>query len=123
MAYPQSLFNDMQESHWAYGAVKAISKKKALSVRLCQTAGSLLPDRTVTRAANRKHEMIVTAFSLENADANSYFYAAFDDDWFYPYISAAFEKGINKNGNDAGLLGVKADITRQDAAVICAGVP
>lgn len=116
VATPQSLFNDMQESHWAYGAVKALKEKGVISG---YADGSFAPDRTVTREEFVK--MIVTAFSLENADANSYFYDVFDDDWFYPYISAAFEKGII-NGNDKGLFGVKADITRQDAAVICARV-
>ncbi len=113
---PQSLFNDMQESHWAYGAVKALKEKGVISG---YADGSFAPDRTVTREEFVK--MIVTAFSLENADAKSHFYDVFDDDWFYPYISAAFEKGII-NGNDKGLFGVKADITRQDAAAICARV-
>ena len=116
VATPQSLFNDMQESHWAYGAVKALKEKGVISG---YADGSFAPDRTVTREEFVK--MILTAFSLENADANSHFYDVFDDDWFYPYISAAFEKGII-NGNDKGLFGVKADITRQDAAVICARV-
>ena len=56
----------MQESHWAYGAVKALKEKGVISG---YADGSFAPDRTVTREEFVK--MIVTAFSLENADANS----------------------------------------------------
>ena len=58
---------------------------------------------------------------LESETASSYFHDVFDSDWFYPYISVAFEKGIVK-GDNLGLFGVNAGITREDATVIASRV-
>ena len=38
-------------------------------------------------------------------------------DWFYKYVSSAFESGIIK-GNDNGAFGTGENITREDAAVM-----
>lgn len=110
------LFTDMNESHWAYEAVKALKDKGVLSG---YADGSFAPDKTVTREEFVK--MIVIAFEIDTDGADSHFYDVFEDDWFYPYVSAAYRKGI-VTGNDKGLFLVGADITRQDAAVIAARV-
>ncbi len=113
---PAVFFSDMNENHWAYEAVKALKEKGVLSG---YADGSFAPDKTVSREEFVK--MIVTAFGIDTDGAASHFYDVFDDDWFYPYVSAAYCKGI-VTGNDKGLFSVGADITRQDAAVIAARV-
>lgn len=109
-----SIFTDVSANHWAYSAISALKSEGIVSG---YGDGSFNPDQTVTREEFVK--MIVAAFKLENENAKSHFHDVFDSDWFYPYVSAAYEKGIVL-GDNLGLFGVHADITRQDATVIAA---
>ncbi len=111
---PKALFTDMNESHWAYPAVSAMKNEGIING---YQDGSFSPDSVVTREEFVK--MIIVAFDLEDDLAGSHFHDVFDSDWFYPYVSAAFEKGIVM-GDHLGLFGVHAGITRQDATVIAA---
>ncbi|GHV45414.1 hypothetical protein FACS189492_2730 [Clostridia bacterium] len=111
-----SAFSDVVSGYWAYDDISALKAKGVLSG---YGDGMFRPDDTVTREEYVK--MIIVLFGLEDKSASSYFYDVFDSDWFYPYVSAAFEKGIVK-GSDKGMFGVNAEITRQDAAVIASRV-
>lgn len=108
------IFNDMDSSHWAYDAVSALHSEGIING---YGDGTFLPDRTVTREEFVK--MVVVAFDMENDEANSSFIDVFGSDWFYPYVSAAYEKGIVK-GDHLGLFGIETEITRQDASVMAA---
>lgn len=109
-------FSDVSKAHWAYDAIEKMHSEGIISG---YGDGTFLPNRTVKREEFVK--MIIAAFNLENQSASSHFHDVFDSDWFYPYVSAAFEKGIVK-GDNLGLFGVNAGITREDAVVIAARV-
>ena len=111
-----ALFSDIADSHWAYDAIASL---KGSGVIAGYGDGSFKPDNTITREEYVK--MIIVAFDLEDEKASSHFHDVFDSDWFYPYVSAAFEKGIVL-GDNLGIFGVHSNITRQDAAVIAARV-
>ncbi|MBQ2614109.1 MAG: S-layer homology domain-containing protein [Clostridia bacterium] len=111
-----SKFKDVPKTHWAYSAVEEMQREGIISG---YGDGTFLPDQTVKREEFVK--MIVAAFGFESKTASSYFHDVFDSDWFYPYISAAFEKGIVK-GDQLGLFGVNTGITREDATVIASRV-
>jgi len=110
----KAVFTDMGTEHWAFEAVSAM---KAEGIINGYGDGSFQPDQTVTREEFVK--MIIAAFDLEDETASSHFHDVFDSDWFYPYVSAAFQKEIVL-GDHLGLFGVHAGITRQDATVIAA---
>ena len=109
-------FSDVPKTHWAYDAIVKMQSEGIISGYGNGTFG---PEQTVKREEFVK--MIVMAFGLESETASSYFHDVFDSDWFYPYISVAFEKGIVK-GDNLGLFGVNAGITREDATVIASRV-
>jgi len=105
-------FTDVPMTHWAYDAICEMQERGVVSG---VGNGMFLPDKAVTREEFVK--MIITAFKLEDENAKSHFHDVFESDWFYPYLSAAFEKGI-VTGDDLGIFGVHSGITRQDAALI-----
>ena len=107
-------FSDINSSHWAYEAVSTLSDEGIING---YGDGTFLPEKTVTREEFVK--MLVAAFDMEDADANSTFIDVFTSDWFYSYVSAAYEKGIVK-GDHLGLFGIGEEITRQDASVMAA---
>lgn len=109
-------FADVPQSHWAYRAISEMQKSGIISG---DGTGSFYPAQTVKREEFVK--MIIAAFDLEDETASSHFHDVFDSDWFYPYVSAAFEKGI-VTGDTLGLFGVNTAITRQDATVIASRV-
>ena len=78
--------------------------------------GKFNPSDNVTREQFVK--MIVTAFNFK-ASGNSEisFSDVKSDDWYYDYISTAYENGII-NGVSSELFGVGRYITREDAATI-----
>lgn len=105
-------FSDVSEEHWAYEQIISLKDSGIING---YDDGTFRPDASVTREEFVK--MIVAALGLDTENASSHFYDVFDSDWFYPYLSAAFENGII-TGDNNGLFGVKANITRQDAVVI-----
>ena len=105
-------FSDVSEGHWAYAQIMSLKNSGIING---YDDGTFRPDASVTREEFVK--MIVAALGLDTENASSHFYDVFDSDWFYPYLSAAFENGI-VTGDNNGLFGVKANITRQDAVVI-----
>ena len=116
VAQSSGSFADVPQSHWAYTAITKMQQDGVISG---DGTGNFYPAQTVKREEFVK--MIIAAFNLEDETASSHFHDVFDSDWFYPYVSAAFEKGI-VIGDTLGLFGVNAAITREDATLIASRV-
>ena len=106
-------FSDVAASDWAKTYIEYLAAKNIISGF---EDGTFRPNDLVTREQFVK--MIVTAFNLktsENAGMN------FSDvnlgDWYYEYISAAYENDVI-NGVSSDLFGVGRYISREDAATI-----
>ena len=106
-------FTDIADCAWAHEYIKALYDKDIITG---VDAHSFEPNRAVTRAEFVK--MLVVAFNI-SADNRMVF--AFDDVtrdmWSYPYIEAAWCRGI-VNGKTKKYFGAMETITRQDAAVM-----
>ena len=103
-----AVFTDVPSGHWAKDAIEILYKKKILS----GYDGTFRPDDTLTRAEMAK--IIAEAGNL--SEGVSSFSDVSSDDWYYPYVSAAFGANLI-NGYD-GKFNPHENITRQDAAVI-----
>ena len=107
---------DVVRGNWAYNAINQMQSEGVVAG---DGSGNFFPQKTVKREEFVK--MIVEAFKLESETASSHFHDVFDSDWFYPYVSIAFEKGIVM-GDPLGLFGVNNGITREDTMVIASRV-
>ncbi|MBQ8587782.1 MAG: S-layer homology domain-containing protein [Clostridia bacterium] len=105
-------FPDMASAAWANEAVAALKAKGIISG---DNNGKFNPNDYVTRAEFAKMMVIVTG--AEIADTNVAFVDVGKDDWYYPYVKAAAQKGLVK-GDSAGNFNPNERITREDMAVI-----
>ena len=62
-------------------------------------------------------KLIISCLNLNTDGSNSDFEDVDKNEWYYPYISSANEKGII-NGISDSIFGIGNEITRQDMAVI-----
>lgn len=109
-------FIDCGAEHWANGYVNALREKNIISG---YPDGSFCPENKVTREEFVK--MIISAAGLYNKDAVCDFTDVGEDEWFYPYIASAMQASL-VNGMGDNIFGTGRSITREDAAVIAAGV-
>ena len=109
----ENQFQDMEGFAWAQEAVSALAEAGIIAG---VSGAEFAPGREIKREEFIK--MAVCAFGMENANADSPFEDVKQTDWFYPYVSAAYEKGITYGQGTR--FGTGGSITRQDMAVfIC----
>ena len=105
-------FSDVPVHHWAYEEITQFSKGKIINGFADKT---FRPDAFITREQFTK--IIMEAFGIKDAEAKSTFDDVNEKDWYYRYVSSAYDMGIVK-GIGENRFGVGENITRQDAAVI-----
>lgn len=108
----EEYFTDLDEVQWVKAAASEMLEKGVLSkdeTRLFR------PTDNVTRAEFLK--MLVTAFNITEDSAQCWFHDVTKDDWYYPYVAAAYGRGIVL-GDSANNFGADRFITRQDAAAM-----
>lgn len=105
-------FNDIANYAWAEEAINTLSENNVIDG---------ISDNQFAPSANVKREefvkMIVSAFTLANADAACDFDDVNDNAWYYMYIASAVNKGV-VSGRDNNMFGTGENITREDMAVI-----
>ncbi|MHA6481497.1 S-layer homology domain-containing protein [Paenibacillus sp. strain BS8-2] len=99
---------------WAGRAIEVIASKGVIHG---VTEGHFDPASKVTRAQFAK--MLVRALDLNNQAAKEKFVDVKDDEWFAPYIAAAYENGLI-NGRSATIFDPYAEISRAEMATMVA---
>ena len=105
-------FRDMVQTAWAKDAVEKLYKRGIVNGK---SADCFAPNDFVTREEFAK--LIVTVFGIEKINGNGGFNDVSADEWYAPYVSAAYEKGLITGKGD-GSFGVGEAISRQDVCVI-----
>lgn len=106
------LYNDISESHWAYNAVRDLTKKKIISG---DDNGNFLPENEIKREEFTK--LIVALAGFDTSASNDAFTDVDSNSWYAPFVNTAFKEGIIKGMAD-GSFGVGMPITREDMCVI-----
>lgn len=106
------VFDDLDSVEWAKEAICALAEKGVVRGKEYKT---FYPNDLITREEFVK--IIIGAFGIDTTGAESDFEDASKDDWFYPYVSAAYNAKLI-NGVSDKLFGTGQNITRQDLAVI-----
>ena len=110
-AYSAASFADVSENHWAHSYITELAASGIIS-----KADNYRPSDKVTREEFVK--LIIAATGGINSDAQSQGFTDTDNTaWYYPYITAAHDRGI-VTGNVDGSFGIGTTITRQDAAAM-----
>ena len=104
-------FTDIESVPWALDAISECYKHGVISGR---TDEIFAPQDYVTRAEFIK--MITTALN-KNVNSEITFSDVTINDWFYPYVKAAYALGLI-HGNDNNCFMPNENITRQDMALI-----
>lgn len=105
-------FRDMVQTAWAKDAVEKLYKMGIVNGK---STDCFAPNDFVTREEFAK--LIVTVFGIEKINGNGGFNDVSADEWYAPYVSAAYEKGLITGKGD-GSFGVGEAISRQDVCVI-----
>lgn len=105
-------FTDLAGFEWANDAISYLSKENIVSGK---ADGIFDPDSPTTRAEFIK--MVTLAFGIGEAEYNGTFKDVSADDWFAPYVAAAYKAGI-ATGTEDGKFLPDEKITRQDMAVL-----
>lgn len=108
-----AIFTDIDGVQWAKEAIEHLC---ALGVINGKGAGKFHPDDAVTREEFVK--MLVVAANIPMTDKKVRFSDVSEDDWFYPYVTAAVQSKLVV-GMDSSRFGTGENISRQDIAVIC----
>lgn len=108
----RAVFSDLNEAKWATEAIEELYKRKIVSGT---GQGLFEPQRAVTREEFVK--MLVAATGLYTSGAECGFADTDKGEWYYPYISSAYEKGIVK-GYEDNTFGIGESISREEAAVM-----
>lgn len=104
-------FSDLNESAWA---AEEITKLYELDI-ISGDGGRFYPNRQISRAEFTK--LLVLASGIETDSQTAEFTDCSKDDWFYPYIAAAYQAGL-VTGREDGSFGARDGISRQDMAVM-----
>ncbi len=110
----KSIFGDMQESHWAYPAVKDLVENNVVNGYPDNT---FRPDNPVTRAEFAK--ILVKGLGLDGqlAKTTARFRDLPSDHWANPVVAAAVERGLI-NGMSADTFAPAANITGAQVAAM-----
>ncbi len=106
------IFNDITSSHWAYNEVMNLYNKGIISGK---GENKFCPDDSLTRAELVK--MICLAQNVQAEYTDLGFEDVKEDDWFAPYVAAAYSKGWI-NGKDEKTFAPNEKVTRQDICTI-----
>lgn len=106
------MFTDLDTVPWAKEAINALAKEKIVSG---VSEYSFEPDRLVTREEFVK--LLTLACGIKTSGAKSSFDDVLETDWFYPYVSAAYESEI-VSGVTQNFFGTGSYISREDMAVM-----
>lgn len=107
-----NVFTDLDKAEWARDYIVSLYKSGVVSGK---EQGKFYPQDTVKREEFIKM-LVIRCGKLREGAACS-FSDVSSSDWFYKYVSSAFENGIIK-GSDNGAFGTGENITREDAAVM-----
>lgn len=91
-------FTDMK-SHWSNSYVRSMAAKHVING---DGTGKFLPEDAVTRAEFVK--MLVSVKNMPLTGAPSFFKDVHTDDWFKPYVDAAYANGLIYGGTVANFL-------------------
>ncbi|MBQ4110229.1 MAG: S-layer homology domain-containing protein [Clostridia bacterium] len=105
-------FNDIENVSWAKEAILALADRNIVSYNAEQ---KFLPDNMITREEFVK--LLVTLFGLESNGSEIPFTDVNTSDWFYPYISAAYQNGLCRGVTETE-FGAGQPVKRQDIAVL-----
>lgn len=110
---PVEIFSDMSNVEWAKEAVTYLAQRGVVTGK---TKENFCPNDYVLR--EEFVALLSRAYNIELVGTKK---LPFDDveqnQWYYPYVAASFEKGII-NGYGDNSFGIGDNITRQDIAVI-----
>ncbi len=110
---PTDIYTDIANYSWAREAIIGLSEKRIVNGMGDNT---FYPQYNVKREEFAK--IMINAFFADSAEnAGASFADASENDWFYSYISAAYNLGIAQGMGD-GTFGVGRNITRQDMSVM-----
>lgn len=108
------VFVDIDSVPWAVEAITALKNKEVVSG---DGFGNYEPSRAVTREEFVKMLLLTLSADIDAAEAENPFTDCTEDEWYWPYVIAAYESGIVQGMPD-GTFGVGIPITRQDMAVM-----
>ncbi len=108
----QTKFTDIDTSFWAYTAITALSEKFIINGYLDNTFKA---NENITRAEFAK--IIVTATGEFDHTLKCDFTDVKEDDWFYPYVASAMNKGYITGYPDKTFR-PNEKITRQDICTV-----
>lgn len=106
------VFDDLDSVEWAR---EPICKLAEMGVLRGKEYRLFYPNDNITREEFVK--MLTVAYKLNIENKTDKFTDVNADDWFMPYVAAAFENGI-VNGVSDDMFGTGQNITRQDLAVM-----
>lgn len=109
---PAKPFEDLNGYEWAESYINDLYKASVISPAADKR---FRPGDSITREEFIK--LVVCAFKIQNNDAKCSFSDVNESDWFYSFVSSAYDKGII-NGYEDGNFGVGRNITRQEIAAI-----
>lgn len=105
----QMPFGDVVSNYWARDYISDLYEKEIIS-----DAAYFRPEDFITRAEFVK--LAVAAFNISATENQCVFSDVSEDDWFYPYVSAAASNGAVTGDNS--LFYPEQNITREDICVI-----
>ncbi len=105
-------FSDLASVDWAETSILKLYKKGVISP---SDDRRFRPLDNVTREEFIK--LVVGAFGLIDLTAKSEFSDADRNEWYYPFISSAYERGIVL-GYEDGTFGIGKEISRQEMAMM-----
>ena len=106
------MFDDLDSVSWARDAICKLAEMDVLRGKEYKL---FYPNDNITREEFVK--MLAVAYKLDSENRTAKFADVNADDWFMPYVAAAFESGIVKGVSD-DMFGTGQNITRQDLAVM-----
>ena len=110
---PKQMFSDIQNVAWAETAIETLAQ-----MEIIQGRGNGMFDGQQYNTG-RFVKILILALELFDEDAQCSFEDVDKDRWYYKYIASAVEKEITK-GISEEKFGVGINISRQDAATVCA---
>lgn len=106
------IFSDVPAGHWAKESVEALVVDGIVNG---MGGGRFAPEETVSREQFVK--MAVDCLGLETSEEPLPFTDAKKDEWYYPYVAAAYQNNIISGVSDTA-FGVEQPMQRQDMAVV-----
>ena len=107
-------FPDLASAEWARVAVTELYSRSVING---YDDGSFMPNNSITRAEFLKMLTAAAGIEITPQTGELPFNDVSEDDWYAPYIAAAYAGGITLGYEDGSFL-PEAEITREEAAVM-----